>query len=75
MKKRIAAVCAASAIAVAGLAGPAVAAGPPPPPNCESGQLRAAANALKKGKVDKAAKHAAKAAACAAGQNPGQGGS
>lgn len=74
MRKRIAAVCAASAIALAGFAGPAAAKGPPPPPNCESGQLRAAENAFEKGKFDQAAKHAAKAAACAVGEDPGQGG-
>ena len=73
MKKRIAAVCAASAVALGGLAGPASAnhgERDPLPPHCEHGQLRAAANAFEKGKLDQFLKHDAKAAACLAGLPP-----
>ncbi|MDQ3356488.1 MAG: hypothetical protein M3502_07215 [Actinomycetota bacterium] len=63
----------ATVVAMGALAGPA-AAQVNQPPNCERGQTRAAANALKKGKVDQVAKHTLKAAACAAGQPPRNGG-
>ena len=67
MKKLIA--VGATVVAMGALAGPA-AAQVNQPPNCERGQTRAAANALKKGKVDQFAKHTAKAAACALGKPP-----
>ena len=76
MKKRIAAVCAASAIAVAGFAGPASAAHKerdPLPPHCEHGQTRAAENATEKFKLDQALKHTLKGGACLLGEDPGQG--
>jgi hypothetical protein len=61
----------ATVVAMGALAGPAAAAAQVnQPPNCERGQTRAAANALKKGKVDQFAKHTAKAAACALGKPP-----
>ena len=75
MKKLIA--VGATVVAMGALAGPAAAqVNQPPnqPPNCERGQTRAAANALKKGKVDQFAKHTAKAAACALGKPPRNGG-
>ena len=71
MKKLIA--VGATVVAMGALAGPAAAqVSQPPnqPPNCERGQARAAANALKKGKGVQFAKHTLKAAACAAGQPP-----
>jgi hypothetical protein len=74
MKKRIAAVSAASALALAGFAGPAAAQPENEPPNCERGQQRAAENALEKGKLDQFAKHSAKGLACFFGEDPGQGG-
>jgi len=65
----------ATVVAMGALAGPAAAAAQVnQPPNCERGQTRAAANALKKGKVDQFAKHTAKAAACALGKPPRNGG-
>ena len=69
MKKLIA--VGATVVAMGALAGPAAAqVNPNQPPNCERGQTRAAANALKKGKLDQFAKHTLKAAACAAGKPP-----
>ncbi len=75
MKKLIA--VGATVVAMGALAGPAAAQVTPPlnqPPNCERGQLTAAANAAKNGKVDQVAKHTLKAAACAAGLPPRSGG-
>ena len=65
MRKRIAAVCAASAIAVAGFAGPAHAQGKSESaPNCEHGQFRATLNALRHGDLEQALKHGAKFLEC-----------
>jgi hypothetical protein len=65
MKKRIAAVCAASAIAVAGFAGPASAQGKSESaPNCEQGQLRATLNAVRHLDLEQFLKHGEKFVEC-----------